>query len=87
MSKSRVSSRPEHEVASRAMDDLVALEEVIGLIGRAQSTAARVVNEPSFPQPVKRIRGARVWRRSEVIAWAKAHPPRRPGRPAKASTA
>jgi predicted DNA-binding transcriptional regulator AlpA len=46
-------------------------------------TAHRYASRPDFPEPFGYAAGARVWLRTDVEEWAKAHLPLRPGRPRK----
>ena len=44
-------------------------------------TAQRYTQRNDFPEPLGRVAGGRVWRRSDVAKWAKQTLPLRVGRP------
>jgi predicted DNA-binding transcriptional regulator AlpA len=66
-------------------DELVGFTEVAQLLTVAESTAARYIKRPDFPEPVGRLARGHVWRRRDVDSWAKRTLPLPTGRPRKRS--
>jgi predicted DNA-binding transcriptional regulator AlpA len=54
------------------MTDLVGPPEIATLLGVSRGSARRYVEHPTFPPPVARIRGNRMWAGSDVEKWARA---------------
>jgi predicted DNA-binding transcriptional regulator AlpA len=64
-------------------DELAGLSEIVAMLGVTKRTALKYVAREDFPEPIDRLATGRVWRRSEVRAWASAYLPLPPGRPRK----
>jgi predicted DNA-binding transcriptional regulator AlpA len=57
---------------SRMTHHLVGLTEIAGMFGWSRQYTDRVVRQEGFPPPEATITAARIWRREDVEAWAKA---------------
>jgi predicted DNA-binding transcriptional regulator AlpA len=65
-----------------APEEIVGMEEIAELLGVAKVTAKRYGARDDFPPPLAVLAGGRVWRREEVLAWARRTLPlHRGGRP------
>jgi predicted DNA-binding transcriptional regulator AlpA len=62
-------------------DERIGLAEAARLLGVAKNTVLRYARRADFPAPAETLASGRLWRRSEIEAWARAHLPLRPGRP------
>jgi hypothetical protein len=61
------------------LDELVTVADIAGIIGRTRTRAFAVARDPTFPAPLATIgTNLRVWRRSDVVAWAAEHRPSPP---------
>jgi predicted DNA-binding transcriptional regulator AlpA len=69
-----------------AREELAGVSEIAEMLGVSRPSAARYVERPDFPAPAGELSRGRVWRRSDVTAWAKAQLPLPPGRPRKSSS-
>jgi predicted DNA-binding transcriptional regulator AlpA len=71
----------------RMPTDLVSVTEIAEIFGISRQRVNQLIQSyDDFPAPEAELAIGRVWLRSSVEAWALSHP-RRPGRPAGASTA
>jgi hypothetical protein len=60
-------------VARRRIPSLVGLAEVAEILGvRSRQHAHNLTRDPTFPEPVERLRATPVWVRTDVVAWARA---------------
>lgn len=64
-------------------DSLIGFTELAQLLGVAESTAARYIKRPDFPEPAGRLARGGVWFQADVEDWAAKHLPLPSGRPAK----
>jgi predicted DNA-binding transcriptional regulator AlpA len=61
--------------------DPVSVAEIAQLLGVMRQRVNQLMHErDDFPTPLAELAIGKVWRRSDIEAWAK-HLPRRPGRP------
>ncbi len=61
-----------NEVARRRTPPLVGLAEVAEILGvRSRQHAHNLTRDPTFPEPVAKLRATPVWIKRDVIAWAK----------------
>ncbi|MEP6909524.1 MAG: DNA-binding protein [Actinomycetota bacterium] len=65
------------------MDEFVGLSEIAASTSVTKRTALRWVERDDFPPPLGRLATGRIWRGTEVEAWAQENLPLRVGRPAK----
>ena len=56
--------------------DLVGVHEIAKILGVSRQRVDAIVRGGAFPSPVCRIAAGRIWRRTDIVAWAKAHRPR-----------
>ena len=69
--------------ADVAPEELAGMDEITALLGVAKITAKRYAARDDFPEPIGRLASGRVWRRADVVTWAKRTLPLPPGRPRK----
>ncbi|MGH3355133.1 MAG: helix-turn-helix transcriptional regulator [Nocardioidaceae bacterium] len=50
---------------------LVATAEIAELFGVSRQRAQQLQAHPTFPEPVASLRTGKIWRESDVVAWAK----------------
>lgn len=43
------------------------------MLGVSRQRVYQIVTRPDFPEPLARLTMGTVWRRDEVVAWAKTH--------------
>lgn len=66
-----------------APEKLAGMDEIAELLAVAKVTAKRYAARDDFPEPLGRLAGGRVWRKTDVEAWAKRMLPLQTGRPRK----
>ena len=67
-----------------APEEIAALSEIAEMLGVARRTVQRYMERYDFPEPLGILPGGRrVWRRTDVEAWARETLPLSPGRPGK----
>ena len=49
---------------------LVAMAELVDMLGVSKSWVVRLVKDPGFPPPVQRLRVGQIWSHADVAAWA-----------------
>lgn len=49
---------------------VVAMAELIDMLGLSKSWVVRLVKEPDFPQPVERLRAGQIWYYADIAEWA-----------------
>jgi predicted DNA-binding transcriptional regulator AlpA len=60
---------------------LVGAAEIAAMLGVTRQRVYQIVEAyPDFPAPDVVLASGRVWKRTEVEAWTRRHPARRPGR-------
>jgi predicted DNA-binding transcriptional regulator AlpA len=60
---------------------LVGVSEIAALLRVSRQRVYQLVDSyPDFPIPEAELSSGRIWKRSEVEAWIRKHPDRRPGR-------
>jgi len=80
--------RPASAVASVQMSpaERAMLAEVAEILGVSKRTVQRYLanSDLGFPEPAERLSGGRVWRKSDIERWKRAHLPLpKSGRPPK----
>ena len=66
-------------------DDLAGLAEAVDILSLTNGTIlALLAKDPTFPQPVKRLRSGRLWLASELREWQAARTKRPGGRQTRA---
>jgi predicted DNA-binding transcriptional regulator AlpA len=50
--------------------EIVAMAELIDMLGVSKSWVVRLVKEPDFPAPLERLRVGQIWSYQEIAAWA-----------------
>jgi predicted DNA-binding transcriptional regulator AlpA len=54
-------------------EDLVGMSEVAEMLAVVRQYVDRLSREdPTFPRPVAELRSGRVWKRADIVKWAKA---------------
>jgi predicted DNA-binding transcriptional regulator AlpA len=61
--------------------DLAGVAEISASLGVSKKTVLRYSRRADFPAPAARLHSGRVWRSTEVSAWARRVLPLRAGRP------
>lgn len=54
------------------MAELVGAAEIQLLLGVGRQRAYQLAQYPDFPEPVARLKAGAIWRREDVIEWARA---------------
>jgi prophage regulatory protein len=69
--KSRVASMTDDD----ADLDLVGSAEIAEMLGVSKQRVNQMAADPNypFPRPVAQLRAGRVWRRSDIMDWARQH--------------
>ena len=49
---------------------LVAMAELIDMLGVSKSWVVRLVKEPGFPEPLERLRAGQIWSYADIADWA-----------------
>jgi predicted DNA-binding transcriptional regulator AlpA len=49
---------------------VVAMAELIDMLGLSKSWVVRLVKEPDFPEPLARLRAGQIWSYADIAAWA-----------------
>jgi predicted DNA-binding transcriptional regulator AlpA len=63
--------------------DLVSVPEVAQILGVSRQRVHQLLRvHADFPEPEAVLAVGRIWKRVDIVAWAKSHP-RKPGRPAR----
>lgn len=52
------------------VDELAAMPEVARLLGVSRQRVYQLIEAGGFPEPVAVLSVGRIWRRSDVVAWA-----------------
>ena len=55
------------------MRHLVGSAEIEDMLGVSRQRVQQLIAQPDFPKPVARLKMGKVWRRSDVEKWARAH--------------
>jgi len=55
---------------SERQPQIVAMAELIDMLGVSKSWVVRLVKEPDFPQPVERLRAGQIWSYADIADWA-----------------
>jgi predicted DNA-binding transcriptional regulator AlpA len=50
---------------------VVAMAELIEMLGLSKSWVVRLVKEPDFPEPMARLRAGQIWSYDDIEEWAK----------------
>jgi predicted DNA-binding transcriptional regulator AlpA len=50
---------------------VVAMAELIEMLGLSKSWVVRLVKEPDFPEPMARLRAGQIWSYNDITEWAK----------------
>jgi predicted DNA-binding transcriptional regulator AlpA len=50
---------------------VVAMAELIDMLGLSKSWVVRLVKEPDFPEPMARLRAGQIWSYDDIAEWAK----------------
>jgi predicted DNA-binding transcriptional regulator AlpA len=50
---------------------VVAMAELIEMLGLSKSWVVRLVKEPDFPEPMARLRAGQIWSYDDIVEWAK----------------
>ena len=62
---------------------MLGLAEIAEELGVSKQTASKYAGRKDFPPPLERLASGPIYRRADVLAWAKANLPLKPGRPRK----
>lgn len=55
------------------VEELVGLTEVADLVGISKQRVLQLIeSDPSFPEPAATLSRGRVWKRADILKWAKA---------------
>lgn len=49
---------------------VVAMAELIEMLGLSKSWVVRLVKEPDFPEPMARLRAGQIWSYADIATWA-----------------
>lgn len=49
---------------------VVAMAELIDMLGVSKSWVVRLVKEPDFPEPLERLRAGQIWNYRDIADWA-----------------
>jgi len=55
---------------SERQPQIVAMAELIDMLGVSKSWVVRLVKEPGFPEPVERLRVGQIWSYADIADWA-----------------
>jgi len=55
---------------SERQPQIVAMAELIDMLGVSKSWVVRLVKQPDFPEPVERLRVGQIWSYADIAAWA-----------------
>jgi predicted DNA-binding transcriptional regulator AlpA len=51
--------------------ELMGIAEIADLLGVSTQRVDQLARQPGFPQPVAELKAGRIWRREEVVGWAR----------------
>lgn|SRR5436305_13492599 len=73
---------PQRGDYSRNVHHLVGITEIAELMGVTPRRVDQIIRSyPDFPEAEAELAGGRIWKRTAVERWIRAHPDRKPGRP------
>lgn len=55
---------------SERQPQIVAMAELIDMLGVSKSWVVRLVKQPDFPRPVERLRVGQIWSYQDIADWA-----------------